>query len=217
MKPLHHFINRILCGNSAEVLRELPADSIDLVITDPPYLVNYRARDGRTVAGDDTDAWLAPVFTEVYRVLKPDRFCVSFYGWTKADRFLQVWKGLGFRPVGHFVWVKDYASSQGFTRYQHEQAYLLAKGRPPYPHMVLGDVLEWRYTGNALHPTQKPLMAIVPLVLAYSKMRDVVLDPFVGSGTTAVAAQQLGRRYVGIDLNPHYCRLAEARLRQPPA
>ena len=56
-------------------------------------------------------------------------------------------------------------------------------------------------------------MAILPLVMAFSEQGDVVLDPFAGSGTTAVAAQQLGRRYVGIELDSTYARYAEERLK----
>jgi adenine-specific DNA-methyltransferase len=78
----------------------------------------------------------------------------------------------------------------------------------------LPDVLEWRYTGNELHPSQKPVMAILPLVMAYSEKGDIVLDPFAGSGTTAVAAQALGRRYIGIELDPVYAAKANERLRR---
>jgi DNA modification methylase len=56
MEKLKPFINRILCGDCQEVMRAFPAGSIDLVVTDPPYLINYRARDGRTVRNDNTDA-----------------------------------------------------------------------------------------------------------------------------------------------------------------
>ncbi len=139
---------------------------------------------------------------------------VSFYGWNKVDRFLAAWKAAGLYPVGHLVWVKDYHSKERFVRYSHESAYLLGKGNPPKPRIALRDVLDWRYTGDVLHPTQKPVMAILPLILAYSVVGDIVLDPFVGSGTTAVAAQELGRRYIGIELEPQYARIAEERLKR---
>jgi site-specific DNA-methyltransferase (adenine-specific) len=74
--------------------------------------------------------------------------------------------------------------------------------------------LEWQYTGNTLHPTQKPVMAMLPLILAFSRMRDIVLDPFVGSGTTAVAAKALGRRYIGIEIDPTIARQADERVKQ---
>ena len=216
MKPIYSFVNRIITGDCVEVMKEIPAASVDCVVTDPPYLVNYTSRDGRRFANDNPNdtSWFRPTFRELFRVLKPDRFCVSFYGFTKADAFLTAWRTAGFDPVGHFVWVKSYASSEKFVRYFHEQAYLLAKGRPRRPRLRLPDVLDWRYTGNALHPSQKPVMAILPLIMAYSGKGDIVLDPFAGSGTTAVAAQALGRRYIGIELDPVYARKAQERLRR---
>jgi adenine-specific DNA-methyltransferase len=160
MHRIEDFENRIITGDCVRVMLDMPAESVDLVVTDPPYLAGDRSRDGRTLAGDGTDEWLLPSFEQAYRVLKPDRFCVSFYGWPKADRFLRAWRRAGFRPVGHLVWVKDYHSNERFLRYSHESAYLLAKGDPPKPAVALCDVLECQYTGDVLHPTQKPVMAI---------------------------------------------------------
>lgn len=208
------FTNRIIHGDCVQVMRGMPSASVDFVLTDPPYLVNYRSRDGRRYPNDDNELWLLPAFVQIGRVLKRDRFCVSFYGWNKADRFLTAWKAAGLYPVGHLVWIKDYHSKERFVRYSHESAYLLAKGNPGKPHIALRDVLDWRYSGDELHPTQKPVMALLPLILAYSTVGDIVLDPFAGSGTTAVAAQALGRRYIGIEIDPTYCRIAQKRLAQ---
>src|SRR4030095_13744948 len=101
---------RCLAGGARHPLRALPAESVDLVVTDPPYLVRYQDRFGRTVANDDNPAILS-AFTDVGRVLKRDAFCVSFYGWNRADAFLQAWRRAGLQPVGHLVWHKPYASS----------------------------------------------------------------------------------------------------------
>ena len=90
MTPVSAFVNRILTGDSTFILPQLPAESIDFVLTDPPYLVNYRDRRNRTVPNDDNTAWLRPAFAQISRVLKNDRFCISFYGWNKADLFLKV-------------------------------------------------------------------------------------------------------------------------------
>ena len=207
-------INHIICGDCVEVLKAMPSASVDFVLTDPPYLVNYRSRDGRTIAGDNEPDALARAFTQLYRVLKADRFCVSFYAWNRVDTFMRLWKEAGFVPVAHFVWPKRYASSRRFARSQHEQAYLLAKGNPHIPHLVLPDVLEWRYTGNGLHPTQKPLVALRPLIKAFSAVGDIVLDPFAGSGTTALAAFLLDRRYIGIEVREDYATIAQQRLRK---
>lgn len=204
--------SRLIQGDCVEIMRTLPAASVDLVVTDPPYLVNYQSRDGRKVPNDDNDRWLNPAFAEMYRVLKNNSFCISFYGWHKVDRFMTAWRQAGFQPVGHFVFVKSYASSRSFTGAHHEAAYLLAKGQPPKPARALGDVVPWKYTGNKLHPTQKPLEALAPLISAYSKQGDVVLDPFGGSGSTAVAARQQGRQFISIEQDPKYYAIAKKRL-----
>ena len=95
---------------------------------------------------------------------------------------------------------------------QHEQAYLLAKGRPPLPKNPLPDVQRLFYTGNALHPTQKAVVSLVPLVRAFTLPDDIVLDAFCGSASTCAAALLTGRKYVGMELDAEYFRQASARL-----
>jgi adenine-specific DNA-methyltransferase len=170
MQYISQFSNRIINGDCVSILPELPAESCDFVLTDPPYLVNYRSRDGRSIANDDhAGGWLKPAFAQIYRVLKQDSFCVSFYGWNRVDQFFAAWKTAGFRPAGHLVWVKSYASSSGLLAYRHEQAYLLVKGEVSRPTLPLPDVLEWHYTGNRLHPTQKPVRSLKPVIDAFTK------------------------------------------------
>ena len=207
-------INTILHDDCLRAMPHIPAESINFVLTDPPYLARYKSRDGRKVPNDDNDAWLKPAFAEIYRVLEPDSFCASFYGWPHADRFLNAWRSAGFRVVGHFVFPKTYTSSEGFVQYQHECAYLLAKGDPKKPEHPIGDVIPWKYTGNRLHPTQKPLSILLPLTEAFSRPGGTVLDPFAGSGSTLLAAKMLGRNYVGIELDPRYHCIATSRLHQ---
>ena len=72
---------------------------------------------------------------------------------------------------------KRYASSTRFLRYSHESAHLLAKGNPRPPERPIADVIEWQYTGNKLHPTQKPLSVLLPLVETFSAPSGLVLDP----------------------------------------
>jgi adenine-specific DNA-methyltransferase len=207
------FTNQVIAGDCLRVLPQIAEASVDLVLTDPPYLLGYRARDGRTICGDRRADWLGPAFEQLFRVLKPDTFCISFYGWNSADLFIAAFRAAGFRIVGHLAFVKPYAASVRFLRHQHEQAYLLAKGRPKEPGAAIADVLEWEYTGNLLHPTQKPLAVILPLVSTFSKPGDLVLDPFAGSGTTLAAAKRLGRRYIGIEtFGAGYCKAAQERL-----
>jgi len=211
---LHEHLDSIILGDCCAVMQKFPANSIDLVLTDPPYLINYQSRDGRNIAGDVNDTWLVPAFAEAYRVLKSGGFCISFYGWSKADRYLAAWREAGFRPVGHFVLIKSYTSGSAFLQYRHEQAYLLAKGRVDRPLSPIRDVLYWKYTGNRLHPTQKPIRTLIRLIRAFSQPNDVVLDPFCGSGSVLLAAKLLGRQYIGIELRQDYHEVAQQRLRR---
>ncbi len=218
MAPISQFVNRVICGDSIKVMAAMPTASVDLIITDPPYGARYRDRSGRAVANDDNLAWLTPAFREAARVVKDDRFVISFYGWQRAGEFLAAWKAAGLYPLGHFVWTKDYASnarsSSRYLAYHHECAYLLGKHRPPCPPLLLADVLPWNYTGNRRHPTEKPVSGIRPLIEAFSRPGGIVLDPFAGSGTTAAAAKSAGRRYIAIELEPQYCDIARDRLLQ---
>lgn len=206
------YLNRATLGDCVELMRNLPDGCVDLIVTDPPYVANFHDRSGRHIINDDNANWIYPAFYEAYRVLKNDAFCVSFYGWHKADKFLSAWRDCAFYPVGHFTWVKTYNSSVGFTKGWHECAYLLIKGRPAKPANPPADVLPWKYSGNKLHPTQKPVSALRPLIEAYSQRYDIVLDPFGGSGSTAIAARQCSRRFMLFEKDAQYFEAAKARL-----
>jgi site-specific DNA-methyltransferase (adenine-specific) len=206
------FVNRVIHGDCVTVLRSLPSASVDLVVTDPPYLVRYQPRDGRRCLNDSDDYWLRPAFGELFRVLKADRLCACFYGWPWIERFMQAWKESGFRPVSHLVWKKSHCSRQGYTQSFHEVGYLLAKGRPPKPDKPPPDVLPWEYTGNRHHTNEKPVIGISPLIEAYSKPGDTILDPFAGSGTTGVAAKAAHRRFIVIEKVERNCQVARRRL-----
>jgi site-specific DNA-methyltransferase (adenine-specific) len=214
MELLLPYLDRATHGDCLAVLPKLPAGGVDLVVTDPPYLVRYRPRSRQTVHNDDNAEWLEPAFAQIARVLKPDSFCVSFYGWPEVDRFMGVWKRCGLRPVSHLVWTKGYASRRGYTESHHEVAYLLAKGRPKHPEHPPSDVLPWSYTGNLRHATEKPVSALLPLIEAYSPRGGIVLDPFAGSGSTGIAARMAGRRFILIEKEWHHHRQTAERLRQ---
>ena len=209
-------INTVLLGDCISLMRGLDAESVDFILTDPPYITHYRSRDGRRVRNDDNDRWLAPAFAEIFRLLKPDTFCISFYGWNKADIFLSAWRAAGFRVAGHIVFRKRYASSVRYMRYEHEQAYLLSKGDPSPPMKPISDVIDWTYTGNRLHPTQKPIEALEPLIAAFCEPSGLVLDPFCGSGSTLVAARRIGRSFIGIELDAGHFLTASRRIQSVP-
>ena len=207
--------NTLIQGDCLKHMPNLPAASVNFILTDPPYITRYQSRDGRTVPNDDNDRWLKPAFAQMYRALEQDSFCVSFYGWPQADKFMQAYRAAGFRVVGHLAFPKRYTSSTRYLRYQHECAHLLAKGEPRYPENTIGDVIDWTYSGNKLHPTQKPLSVLLPLVETFSAAGGTVLDPFAGSGSSLLAAKMLGRSYLGIELDAKYHAIATRRLAEP--
>ncbi|WP_342629777.1 DNA methyltransferase [Nguyenibacter vanlangensis] len=204
--------NTVLHGDSVALMRRLPRHSVDFILTDPPYLVRYQGRDGRTVRNDDNASWLKPSVNQMHRVLKPGGFCISFYGWNRIALFAEAWEQAGFRMVGHIVFRKKYASSSRFLRYAHESAYLLAKGDVQVPRHPIPDVLDFDYTGNRLHPTQKPVSALRPLIEAFCPPGGLTLDPFCGSGSSLVAARSLGRDWLGMELDAGHVATATHRL-----
>lgn len=205
--------NAIINGDCLSVLPQFESASVDFILTDPPYIAAYRSRDNQTLHNDDNAAWLAPSFAAIYRVLKNDACAISFYGWPKVDLFFAAWKQAGFRIGGHIVFRKRYASKTAFLQYRHEAAYLLIKGNPSFPAAPLPDVMDWTYTGNKHHPTQKSIHILKPLIETFTKPGQLVLDPFAGSGSTCLAAQRTGRDYIGIELDAKYSAVAAERLK----
>ena len=204
-------------GDCLDLLPLCPSGSVDFVLTDPPYLVGYKGRwdgDRKSIVGDDDATWVRPAFSEIWRVLKDDCFAVSFYGWPHADLFAGEFKAAGFRLVSHLVFVKNVWGLGRFTRGQHETAFLLAKGHPKVRGKRPSDVFEWTREQEAIHPNQKPIGPLRKLLTAYSPSGGIVLDPFMGSGSTLRAAKDLGMKAVGIEIEERYCRVAASRLAQ---
>lgn len=212
---MNSLIDTIIHGDCLAVLQDLPDSCIDFVLTDPPYMVNYRDRSGRRIRGDRGSAWVEPAFAEIARVMKPDTLMLSFYGWTAIDVFMTAWREAGLRPVDHMVAHKGYISSSRYFDRCHEQAMLLAKGNPPIPgdDERLDDVRSrWKYTGNEHHPTQKPVRNLAELISCFCPEGGIVLDPFAGSGSTCLAAESTGRRFLGIEIDRRYHAAAIGRM-----
>src|SRR5262249_45530175 len=156
---------------------------------------------------------LESAFRETFRVMQPNSLCVSFYGWPEADVFLGTWKALGFRPVSHFAFMKRMGLGR-YSRSSHETAYLLAKGHPAIPAFAPSDAIELVRESECFHPNQKPVLALLALLTTYSAEGDLILDSFMGSGSTLRAAKDAGCRAVGIEVEERYCEIAAKRLEQ---
>ena len=137
----HHHHRRLLAGSAAAT-----RGGVNFVLTDPHYLANYRARDGRRVPGDDTDAWLAPAFADIHRVLEPNSFAVNFYGWPHADKFLKAYRDAGFRVVGHLAFPKPYSSASNSSSTRMNARSCWRRDNPAQPKDKISDVIPWSYT-----------------------------------------------------------------------
>jgi len=206
------FTNTVITGSCVEVMQNLPDSSIDLILTDPPYLINYRDRTGRTIRNDKNSDWIEPAFEGLHRVLKDNSYCVVFCALPSLVPFITALEKAGFRHLGQIIWHKNYASSSHHLAFHHEQALVIAKGYPTKPVSPLKSVQDWKYTGNKLHPTQKHVDILLPLIESFSGEGDIVLDPFCGSGSTLEAAARSSRSYCGIELDDDYAKVAKDRL-----
>ena len=207
----------------------LDDDSVDCVITDPPYGIDYSGGQSdygqdkfdRIEADEDIEGAIKlyrDVLAEIKRVLKPDGHLYVFTRWDVYPEFYQVTKQL-LNVRNCLVWNKDnhglgdlegqYAPKHEFAIFASaEDGRPLQNGRPT-------DVLEFsrKTTGDYDHPTQKPVDMIEHLLTNSTREGDTVLDPFMGSGTTAVAAIQNDRNYVGFELDEgNYRSVIERRI-----
>jgi site-specific DNA-methyltransferase (adenine-specific) len=210
--------NQLICGHALHFLKQLPDKSIDLVVTDPPYGDNIAyGIHNRTIAGNEHPLIALSVMHEAYRVLKANASAYMFCGMRHLAfirAFFQDYTKYSIRDV--LIWDKILRGrGHGFRR-QYECILVLEKGKPRYRNAGLSNVLRFQRARAIRHPHEKPVELIETLIQQSSDEQDVVLDPFVGSGTTAVAAQRLNRHYVGVELDRRYYAVAEKRLQQIP-
>lgn len=199
---------RLIQGDCLEVMREL--GEVDAVVTDPPYGMsfqsNHRKVNHKKIANDTT--------LDLLQWACEGHGHHSNYIWMRWDNLRDI-----PLPKSLITWIKD-NHSMGDLKHEHgRQTEVCAfyagpdhywpKGRP-------NDVVRAARTGNELHPTQKPV-GLMEVVVGWTA--GLVLDPFMGSGTTLVACAKLGRKGIGIELDPEYfdiaCKRVEAAYAQP--
>ena len=205
------FINKIIWGDALNLIRFIPDNSIDVVLTDPPY--------GLKKSGIKNDADLSifyNILPECYRVLKNNSFFITFFS-TKFlpqlfenNPFKYFWQIVLYCPEGR---VK---SPIGYTKYM--SVFIFKKGNPKIRHLgkdifidTPGKILE-PDEGYIDHPTPKPKHFIKEILKMFTKENDIILDPFMGSGSTAIACIQLNRRFIGFEIEKSYWELAQKRI-----
>lgn len=264
------YLNRILTGDCGEVLKGIPDNSVDLIVTSPPYADQRSATYGG-IKPDQYVEWFLPKSEQFLRVLKPSgtfilnikervvegerhtyvielvlRMRQQGWLWTEEfmwhkrnsypgkwpnrfrdswERLLQFNKSRRFNmyqdavmvPVGE--WAKSRLARLSETDKIRDESKVGSGfgknisnwvGREMvYPTNVIHMATE---CGNKDHSAAFPVDLPAWFIKLFTLPEDVILDPFIGSGTTAIAAKELGRHYIGIELDPEYCRLAAQRL-----
>lgn len=192
-------------------MEKLPDKSIDIILTDPPYGLN---KEG--IENDENLSQFHSILPESHRVLKKNSFFISFFSTKLLPKAFQnnpfeyFWNFILYCPRGRVN------SPIGFTKYM--SCIVFKKGSPRIPHKgkdIFKDTPSKMVEPNEGfidHPTPKPKAFLKELLKMFSRKGELVLDPFIGSGSTAVACKQLERKFMGFEIKEKYCKLANKRV-----
>lgn len=230
MYKIEDIINQIICGDCLEVLKQIPDKSIDLLLTDPPYAIHfagggslkksydYRRKD---IAGIGSNPkWVLIPFLEA---VKPKLKKFHAYIWMSKDTLpetlnwiiknkfmwnILIWSKRNPIPAFNNTYLSDieycvFIREKGGCHWEKNLGYETYK-------KVMTDSVQ----SIPGHPTPKPLWMMEKLIKISSKTGDIILDPYAGSGTTCLAARNLKRNFIGIEIKPEYKKLCEQRLAQ---
>jgi site-specific DNA-methyltransferase (adenine-specific) len=207
-------------GDCLDVMKELEPKSIDLILTDPPYGMEYvsgwRKEKYSSMHNDNSLEWLAESFALMAILAKDNTHLYSFCSWHNVDIFKRAIQEF-YKIKNILIGIKNNHGSgdlEGSYAPKYEMCFFGQNGRRLLNGERLPDILEFERTGNNFHPTEKPLDLIALFIDKSSNDFELILDPFMGSGTTLVAAKKLNRRAIGIEINKKYCDIAIERLSQ---
>ena len=223
-------------GDCLEIMPEL--EPVDLVLTDPPYSSGTRQATNRA-AGNipkrgerwsperagiiwDTSfssfglsVFMNCFYRTVKESMKNGSHIYTFIDWRQYPLLTMSIEGAGLFINNLLVWDKGVYALGGNYRSQHELIVFASRGKAnTLKKHDLGNVLTFKRLPNAEHPTQKPTDLIMKIIEYATDESNTILDPFMGSGTTLVAAKQLNRKAIGIEIEEKYCEIAVRRLAQ---
>lgn len=226
----------LMNGDCLELIKQIPSNSVDLILIDPPYEIsrptNFQSGEE---TGRDTDRFrismdfgewdknftgLEVVIKEGYRILRQGGTMICFYDLWKIETLKNLYDSNKFKQVRFIEWVKTNPvpinSKINYLTNAREVAVSAIKGSKPTFNSSYDNGL-YSYPicagkERTIHPTQKPLSLITDLVLKHSNEGDMVLDCFMGSGTTGVACKNTNREFIGIELDEKYYKVACERL-----
>lgn len=221
---LHH-------GDCLEVLPTLAANSVDAIVTDPPYssggrqqaiarqIISKSDRPGSDWflgdnMGTDSYIWfMRQIAQACIKVARMGAHAYVFTDWRQYSTLVAAWETVGWTLRGVVVWDKARGGAMGsFWRNNHEWVAIFSKGAPAaLPHGGFFNTWTGTKPQAGYHPTEKPVELMRYIVQAVS---GTVLDPFMGSGTTGVSCRLEGRQFIGIEIDRGYYDVAERRILQ---
>ncbi len=226
-------IDNIYCGDALKLMKDISSNCIDLIVTDPPFAIEFKARRNnynrtqeRVLEGyneipkdkyyEFTVSWMK----EAYRILKNSGSMYVFSGWTNLRDILNAIVEAGFITINHLIWKYQFGV---FTKRKyvtsHYHILFVVKDEKKYKFNKIEHYPEdvWiinreYWHGKVKTPTKLPVELVKKILLFSSDEGDLVFDPFIGSGTVAVVAKMLGRHYLGFEIVPQYYEFAKDRL-----
>ena len=222
--------------DSLSMMRKMEKESVDLVLTDPPYIISQPTGFKSVVNGEQRFAvstehgeWdkaenfsledLRDSIVEYHRVLKKHGTMITFCDLWKISDIKRIMEDAGFKQIRFIEWIKTNPvplnSSRNYLSNAREVALLGVKvSKPTFHSKYDNGVYQFPicHEKGRFHPTQKPLMLMQQLIEKHSNPGDVVLDTFAGAATTLLAAKNLGRGFIGCELDEDFFDQAEKRL-----
>ena len=223
---------RLYCGDSLKILPEIPKESIPLVVTDPPFncLTNWGAKEGKESSRLNPAKWFAndnlsdadfkifiqDAFSKIYDVLVPGGGSLIFCDYKIYPLFYNTLQEVGFSIKNVVIWDKVHFGLGQNWRYVYEMIIFATKGDNYsfYAKKDQGNIIREMRLFDTIHPTEKPVPLLKKLIRSCSREGETVLDPFAGSGSTLVAANDLDRDWIGIELSEDYCGKIKNRMSQ---
>lgn len=221
---MQEFLDKIILADCMDILRQLPDESVDLVLTDPPYNASNAAiacadKHYKTVNEDWDKGFIAiPFLEECKRVLKKNGSLITFCSFHTLEQYLN-YNGMKIQQIIHWLKSNPFPAIAKVYTPNVEYGVWYVKGSPYVFNKKLAgqNVITTAICAGKereAHPTQKPLELWCKLLNVHSNPGDIVLDPFSGSGTTAVACHNLGRHFICVEKFPKYHTDSVKRLEQ---
>jgi len=211
--------NEIYNDDCLKLMKRIPDESIDVVVTDPPYGIKLtpQRKGGKfkntVVKNDDNLDWLPELSNELYRVLKNNAACYVFCNWQSYDIFKQAFEKK-FTIKNCIVWNKDWFGMGNNWRPNHEFILLATKGNFKTKSKNKSNILTHRrlHSSKMLHSCEKPLPLLEELIVESCNENDLILDCYCGSASTIEACLNTNRKFIGIEIDEDYFKIAKKRI-----